>query len=55
MEIEALHEANAELIAQLNALFDEGCSWDAEQGRRFLANPDNSSSSPAATARSAVS
>ncbi len=28
------------LAAELDALFDEGVSWDAEQGQRFLAHPD---------------
>ena len=28
------------LAAELDALFDEGISWDAEQGQQFLAHPD---------------
>ena len=28
------------LAAELNTMFDEGVSWDAEQGQRFLAHPD---------------
>jgi GNAT superfamily N-acetyltransferase len=28
------------LAAELDALFDEGMSWDAEQGQQFLAHPD---------------
>jgi ribosomal protein S18 acetylase RimI-like enzyme len=28
------------LAAELGAMFDEGVSWDAEQGRRFLTHPD---------------
>ena len=28
------------LAAELAALFDEGMSWDAEQGQHFLAHPD---------------
>jgi ribosomal protein S18 acetylase RimI-like enzyme len=28
------------LAAELDALFDEGVSWDAEQGQRFLAHSD---------------
>jgi len=28
------------LAAELDALFDEGMSWDAEQGQRFLVHPD---------------
>jgi ribosomal protein S18 acetylase RimI-like enzyme len=28
------------LAADLDAMFDEGVSWDAEQGQRFLAHPD---------------
>jgi ribosomal protein S18 acetylase RimI-like enzyme len=31
---------DAVLAAELDAMFDEGVSWDAEQGRRFLAHPD---------------
>ncbi len=27
--------------AELDPLFDEGMTWDAEEGRRFLANPDD--------------
>jgi ribosomal protein S18 acetylase RimI-like enzyme len=29
------------LAAGLDAMFDEGVSWDAEQGQRFLAHPDS--------------
>jgi GNAT superfamily N-acetyltransferase len=28
------------LAAELDALFDEGMTWDPEQGERFLAHPD---------------
>jgi ribosomal protein S18 acetylase RimI-like enzyme len=28
------------LAAELDAMFDEGVSWDTEQGQRFLAHPD---------------
>jgi GNAT superfamily N-acetyltransferase len=28
------------LAAELDALFDEGMSWDAKQGQQFLAHPD---------------
>src|SRR5215207_7725566 len=28
------------LAAELDAIFDEGMSWDAEQGKQFLAHPD---------------
>jgi ribosomal protein S18 acetylase RimI-like enzyme len=28
------------LAAELDALFDEGMSWDAEQGQQFLGHPD---------------
>jgi GNAT superfamily N-acetyltransferase len=28
------------IAAELDALFDEGMSWDAEQGQQFLAHPD---------------
>ena len=31
---------DAVLAAELDVMFDEGVSWDAEQGRRFLAHPD---------------
>ncbi len=31
---------DAALAARLDAMFDEGVAWDAEQGRRFLADPD---------------
>ena len=31
---------DGEVAAELNAMFDEGVSWDAEQGQRFLAHPD---------------
>ena len=31
---------DAVLAAELAAMFDEGVSWDTEQGRRFLAHPD---------------
>ena len=31
---------DAVLAAELDALFDEGVTWDAEQGQRFLAHPD---------------
>ena len=31
---------DAVLSAELAAMFDEGVSWDTEQGRRFLAHPD---------------
>ena len=26
---------------EINPLFDEGTEWDAEQGKKFLENPDN--------------
>lgn len=29
------------LIPQINMLLDEGTYWDSEQGKKFLANPDN--------------
>jgi ribosomal protein S18 acetylase RimI-like enzyme len=28
------------LAVELDAMFDEGVSWDTEQGQRFLAHPD---------------
>jgi ribosomal protein S18 acetylase RimI-like enzyme len=31
---------DAVLAAALDAIFDEGMCWDAEQGQRFLAHPD---------------
>ncbi len=31
---------DATLAAELDAMFDEGVTWDAEQGQRFLAHPD---------------
>ena len=31
---------DATLAAELDAMFDEGVSWDTEQGQRFLAHPD---------------
>jgi len=31
---------DAALAAQLDAEFDEGVTWDAEQGQRFLEDPD---------------
>ena len=31
---------DAALAAELDALFDEGVSWDTEHGQRFLAHPD---------------
>lgn len=31
---------DAALAADLDAIFDQGMSWDAEQGQRFLAHPD---------------
>jgi len=41
LRIERLSEVDEALAAQLNAQFDERMSWDAEQGRLFLVNPDN--------------
>ena len=40
-QIQRLTAVDDALAAQLNAQFDEGMSWDAEQGRLFLQNPDN--------------
>lgn len=31
---------DAELAAQLDALFDEGVTWDEQHGRRHLEDPD---------------
>ena len=31
---------DAVLATELDAMFDEGVTWDAEQGQRFLAHPD---------------
>ena len=33
-------DVDAALAARLDAMFDRGVAWDAEQGRRFLADPD---------------
>jgi ribosomal protein S18 acetylase RimI-like enzyme len=41
LAIQRLTSVDNTLAAQLNPLFDEGTEWDAEQGRRFLQNPDN--------------
>lgn len=41
LRIERLAEVDDALAAQLNAQFDEGMTWDLEQGRLFLRNPDN--------------
>jgi GNAT superfamily N-acetyltransferase len=40
-EIESLTQVDPELAARLDELFDEGTRWDDDQGRRFLASPDN--------------
>jgi ribosomal protein S18 acetylase RimI-like enzyme len=31
---------DSELAAELDAMFDDGVSWEPEQGQRFLAHPD---------------
>src|SRR6478736_3135900 len=41
IEIQALSRVDPGLAARLDELFDEGTRWDDDQGRRFLANPDN--------------
>jgi GNAT superfamily N-acetyltransferase len=41
LTIQRMTSVDDALAPQLNALFDEGKEWDAEQGRRFLQNPDN--------------
>src|SRR3712207_4435132 len=41
LAVERLTAVDDELASRLNALFDEGTEWDAEQGRGFLGNPDN--------------
>jgi ribosomal protein S18 acetylase RimI-like enzyme len=41
MEIERLTQVDLPLAHELNRLFDEGKTWDEEQGRLFLQNPDN--------------
>lgn len=38
---ERITDLSSEAIRALDALFDEGMRWDHDQGRRFLANPDN--------------
>lgn len=39
--IRRMTDVDAAMAARLDPLFDDGGMWDAEQGRRFLANPDN--------------
>jgi GNAT superfamily N-acetyltransferase len=39
--VQRLTAVDADLAAALDAEFDEGMTWDAEQGAAFLANPDN--------------
>ena len=41
LAIERVTNVDDALAAALDAEFDEGMAWDAEEGRRFLANPDN--------------
>lgn len=41
LHIQLLSAVDDALVAELNSQFDEGMSWDAEQGRFFLGNPDN--------------
>ncbi len=41
LTVERLAAVDDALASRLNALFDEGTEWDAEQGRAFLGNPDN--------------
>lgn len=38
---ERVTEPAPKTIRALNELFDEGMRWDSDQGRRFLADPDN--------------
>src|SRR5688500_19316782 len=40
LTVRRLTTVDAVLAAELDAMFDEGVSWDAEQGQRFLAHPD---------------
>jgi GNAT superfamily N-acetyltransferase len=41
LRIERITSVYEALPAQLNPLLDEGDAWDAEQGQRYLASPDN--------------
>ena len=41
VKIERVTSVNDALVSQLNPLLDEGAEWDAEQGAKFLDNPDN--------------
>ena len=41
LAVERLTGVDEALAEQLDALFDAGVAWDAEQGGRFLADPDN--------------
>lgn len=41
MEIVRLTHVDANLAHALTSLFDKGKTWDDEQGRLFLSNPDN--------------
>lgn len=40
IEVERVTQVGEMLAAGLNALFDEGMTWDKAHGRTFLANPD---------------
>lgn len=39
--IRRMTDVDAAMAARLDPLFDDGDMWDAVQGNRFLANPDN--------------
>lgn len=41
LSVQRLALVDDALASHLNALFDEGTTWDAEQGHRFLESPDN--------------
>ena len=40
LTVQRVTSVDAVLAAELDALFDEGKTWDPEQGERFLAHPD---------------
>jgi ribosomal protein S18 acetylase RimI-like enzyme len=40
MTVRRVSTVDVAFAAELDAMFDEGVSWDVEQGQRFLAHPD---------------
>ncbi len=40
LTVRKVNSVDATLAAELDALFDQGMTWDFEQGQRFLAHPD---------------